>query len=221
MNTAPAEPLYTPEEYRAFECDAFRKHEFFRGRIYAMSGANAPHVLICGNVLSQLCGQFRHGGDRYLVFNSDMRVLCPDSRETYPDLSICCGQPDFVTFRGTDSLRNPDAVVEVLSKSTQDHDRTAMFSSYKMIPSLREYLLVSHLHRRMDRYVRDGGRWLHEEYAPAGGHDDFPVLTARVEFAEAYRLTHVPESPAGPFRVVPATPEMQAADVLPPVDEAE
>ena len=217
---AEAERLYTPEEYLEFERDALTKHEYYNGRIYAMSGASRPHNLISGNVLGELRTAVRRGdGVRCEVYGSDMRVLCGDGLRTYPDVSVCCGVPDVVQLKGTDTLRNPEAIVEVSSKSTASYDRTGKFTSYKTIPSLREYLLISHTHRWAERFVRTEAGWLHEEYAPLRGDAAFPLLSAAVSFEEAYSLTRLPDEPPGPFRVVPATPEMQAADVFPPAEE--
>ena len=219
MSAAP-ERFYTPEEYLEFERDALTKHEYFDGRIYAMSGANVPHILISGSVLSELRTAAKgDGGNRCFVFGSDMRILCGDGLHTYPDISVCCGEPDLFKFKGTDTLRNPEGIVEVSSKSTANYDRTGKFTSYKTIPSLREYLLVSHTHRWAERFVRTAAGWLHEEFAPHRGDAAFPLLSAEVAFDEAYSLTRLPDRPPGPFRVVPATPEMQAADVFPPVDD--
>src|SRR5205807_1229776 len=38
------EHLFTEQEYLAFERASERKHEFFRGRIYAMAGTSFAHV---------------------------------------------------------------------------------------------------------------------------------------------------------------------------------
>jgi Uma2 family endonuclease len=52
---------------------------------------------------------------------------------------------------------NPTVLVEVLSPSTEDYDRSEKSAHYRAIPSLREYLLVSHRERRIERWWRAGG----------------------------------------------------------------
>lgn len=47
-------------------------------------------------------------------------------------------------------------MVEVLSKSTQKHDRTSKFDLYKSLPSFREYVLI-----RQDKYEVE--IWFREE----------------------------------------------------------
>ncbi|QDT17537.1 Uma2 family endonuclease [Alienimonas californiensis] len=209
MSADPSDiPMYTREEYLEFERDALTKHEFYRGRIRAMSGANAPHVLISGNVLRHLGNTLRRaGGGGCYVFNSDMRIHCPDGRDTYPDLSVCCGEPDYFRYRGTDTLRNPEAIVEVLSKSTADEDRGPKFASYRQIPSLREYLLLAYTHRAAERYVRTETGWIYASFRPLDGDDRFPLLSTEIAFDDAYALTGLPDEPPGPFRLVRAEDE--------------
>lgn len=90
--------------------------------------------------------------------------------------------PGPVHYKGTDTLRNPTAIVEVLSRSTEAYNRGGRFSSYNTIPSLREYLLLSTTHRRAERFVRSDADWLHTEFGPGIGNASFPVLTAAVAF---------------------------------------
>jgi Uma2 family endonuclease len=40
----------------------------------------------------------------------------------------------------TDTVMNPCFIVEVLSKSIQNYDRSEKFVAYRTIPSFREYL---------------------------------------------------------------------------------
>ena len=42
-----------------------------------------------------------------------------------------------------DTVVNPCFIAEVLSKSTQNYDRSEKFVAYRSIPSFQEYLLVS------------------------------------------------------------------------------
>jgi len=42
---------FTIEEYLTMEEAATEKHEYFRGDIFAMSGATVPHNTIAGNLL--------------------------------------------------------------------------------------------------------------------------------------------------------------------------
>ena len=55
---------------------------------------------------------------------------------------------------------NPTALFEVLSDGTEAYDRTEKVTHYRRIPALREYVLVSHRERRIERHARAAdGEW--------------------------------------------------------------
>ena len=47
----PVQTYYTPEEYLAIEEKAEYKNEYYKGEIFAMSGASIDHNRIVGNLL--------------------------------------------------------------------------------------------------------------------------------------------------------------------------
>jgi len=129
-----AVPYITPEDYLKAERKAAFKSEYCDGQVFAMAGATLRHSRIATNLVIELGAALK--GGRCQVFNSDLRVYIPATGlYTYPDASVVCGDP--VVFQ-TDNLENPVVIAEVLSKSTQHHDRTTKFLDYQSIPSLKE-----------------------------------------------------------------------------------
>ena len=58
-------------------------------------------------------------------------------------------------------LADPVLVVEVLSPSTEEHDRGVKLAHYRRLGSIREVALVSVNEQRVELYRRlDGGQWL-------------------------------------------------------------
>lgn len=64
----------------------------------------------------------------------------------YPDAIVVCGPIDLAE----DQVRVPTLVVEVLSRSTEDHDGGAKWVAYRDLESLRHYLLVAQDARRVE-----------------------------------------------------------------------
>ena len=62
---------------------------------------------------------------------------------SYPDVSVVCG-PRELDPESKTTVTNPTLLVEVTSRSTEEYDRGDKFDHYRQIPSLREYVLVSH-----------------------------------------------------------------------------
>lgn len=151
MSAAP-QKRYTPQEYLALERAAPFKSEYYRGEILARAGANRQHCRIGVNLVARLGQQLRPTPCE--AFGSDMRVrVLPTGLYTYPDVSVACGELEFED-RAADTLLNPKAIFEVLSKSTEAYDRGKKFDHYRHIPSLTEYVLVSQTEPLVERFVR-------------------------------------------------------------------
>ncbi len=98
------------------------------------------HNRIALNLSSALNFAFRD--INYEVFISDVRLWIPEKRiYTYLDVMIVAGEPAYFENR-TDTILNPQVIVEVLSQSTETYDRERTFAAYRTIPTFREYLLV-------------------------------------------------------------------------------
>jgi Uma2 family endonuclease len=154
MSTAPHRRL-TEAEYLMIERAAVTKSDFYAGEMYAMAGAKRNHNLIVANVIRQLGNQLERSACE--VYPSDMRVkVAKSGLFTYPDVIVACGHPEFLDEK-QDTLLNPTLLVEVLSTSTASYDRGFKTSRYRLLPSLREYLLIEQdqplveLYRRANR----------------------------------------------------------------------
>ena len=60
-------------------------------------------------------------------------------------------------------VAEPILIAEVLSPSTQLHDRGRKLDDYRQLPSVQEILLVASEQRRVQHWRRDGPRWIVED----------------------------------------------------------
>lgn len=166
-------PYYTLEQYAAMEETAPHKSEFISGRIYAMSGGTPKHSAIAANIGGEMRNLLRGGPCQ--VYNSDLRVgIMPIDVETYPDVTIVCGEPHVNPF-DKNSIINPAVIFEVLSPSTERYDRGEKWARYRRLDSLEEYLLVSQDKPEVEQYVRqESGLW---SYKAVEGLDAASVVT--------------------------------------------
>jgi Uma2 family endonuclease len=74
------------------------------------------------------------------------------------DASVVCGEPHTDPV-DANAVTNPIVLVEVTSPSTEVYDRGEKFEYYKQIPSLREYVIVSHRDPVIEVWRRTGNRW--------------------------------------------------------------
>jgi Uma2 family endonuclease len=185
-------PRYTWQDYLRIEESSDVKHEFFDGQIYAMAGGTVEHSALAVAMTVALGSQLR--GDPSRVFNSDLRIRVETSGlATYPDVSIVCGEPRFDPDGKRSTLLNPTVLVEVLSDSTEEYDRTTKFAHYRSIPTLREYVLVSQRERLIEVFVRpeDDGDWQRRQ-ARAGERLPLAIVKAVLDIDELYAGVPLP-----------------------------
>ena len=185
MSAKPVAPL-SPDEYLALDRAADTRSEYYNGRLYAMSGGSRAHSLISIN----LAREFSVALDNTpcLVFSKDLRLrVSPAGLYTYPDLTVVCAEPQFAD-KEADTLLNPALVVEVLSQSTEAHDRGFKFAHYGKIPSLSEYMLVSQGEPRVEVLRRRGpGEWALSESAGLDATCHLESVNVRIALAGIYR----------------------------------
>ncbi len=152
----------TAEEYLEMERASQEKHELHHGTIITMTGASLNHNRIVTNLIVSIGSYLK--GKSCNVFPSDLRtkVLIKDSF-TYPDVTIVYGEPELMDEH-FDTLLNPSVIIEVLSPSTEKHDKGFKFIYYMQIPSLKEYIMISSIRKYIHMsYKQNDSSWKFEE----------------------------------------------------------
>jgi Uma2 family endonuclease len=183
--SAHALPRITPEEYLAIERAAEFRSEYYGGKMYAMAGASHGHVLIVLNLGAELRQALK--GRPCEVYPIDMRLrVSPKGLFTYPDLMVVCGAPVFAGDR-KDTVTNPVLIIEVLSKSTEAHDRGFKFAQYRTVESLQEYVLVSQTEPRIERFRRQpNNQWILNESVGMDAALSLESIDCQIPMAEIY-----------------------------------
>lgn len=153
----------TADEFLDWDRQQTVRHEFVNGEVFAMTGAAERHVTVTGNVYLTLRNHLHGSPCRTLMLDMKLRVEAADCF-FYPDVMVTCSATD-----AADPLikREPVLVVEVPSPGTAAFDRGDKFAAYRMLPSLREYLLIDPDTRRCDLYRRGAdGLWVLHPFAP-------------------------------------------------------
>jgi Uma2 family endonuclease len=154
---------YTPEEYLTLEEKATEKHEYRDGEIALMPGGTTNHNQIAGNFYRQFPLKIQN--QDYYVYINDVRLWIAQYRIfTYPDVMVIKGKPMY-EGKGTSNVTNPLIIVEVLSQSTRDYDRTDKFQYYRSIPEFREYILIDQYRFYVSQYFKqEDGKWIFNDY---------------------------------------------------------
>jgi Uma2 family endonuclease len=150
-----SEPLpkpWTVDDFLAWERRQLERYEFVGGVIRMMVGGSNAHTIIKDNVVAALRSRLQGKPGRAL---GEGPKVATSTATMYPDAVVVCGPVDLAE----DQVRQPAVVVEVLSRSTEDHDRGAKWVSYREIEGLRHYVLIAQGSRRVEVYSRDGVDW--------------------------------------------------------------
>jgi Uma2 family endonuclease len=117
--------MFTIAGYLELERAAETRSEYLQGTIVPMAGPTRNHGRIAGDTYLQLGQQLR--GRTCEVGNSDTRLyIAKFDVLTYPDVVVTCG-PDVYIDGEKDTIIDATLIVEVLSPSTQNYDRSEKF----------------------------------------------------------------------------------------------
>ena len=167
-SSAVAKTHVSVADYLAGEYHGERKHEYRNGEVVAMAGGNRWHERMMKNVLFGAYSQQEQTQRQDCeLFLSEMMVFIPACQMyTYPDLSLVCGEPQFSKNQfGIAVLLNPQVVVEVLSPTTELHDRSEKLRCYQQLESLQQYVLVAHDQPLVESYSRQEDGWLQQSFS--------------------------------------------------------
>lgn len=183
MATQP-KPFITPQQYLEIERNAEYKSEYISGDMIAMSGASYKHGIIVLNLASRIKQTLK--GKPCDTLAGDIRVRATTTSYLYPDIVLMCGYPEFEDAN-VDTLLNPLAVVEVLSKSTEAYDRGEKFFLYRQIESLQVYILVSQEKHHIEWYIKQtDDQWLLSEVKDIDSILNIPRLDIQIPLSDIY-----------------------------------
>jgi Uma2 family endonuclease len=154
---------YSVAEYLELEDAATEKHEYYKGELFAMSGAKMPHNHITSNLVGSLGREL--SGKPCKPFGSDTRVHIEENTLfTYPDVTVVCGK--VITLNDDDyNVLNPTIIFEVLSPSTKHYDSGEKFKLYQDIPTLREYVMIDSESVNVAVWrISEEGKWVLTEH---------------------------------------------------------
>ncbi len=185
MSDAARSLAMTYAEYLAAEEASVEKHEFLAGHVYAMAGGTPEHAALCAAVVRALGNALL--GKPCRVFSADARVrVQATGLSTYPDVTVVCGQLE-TDAEDRHAIVNPIVLVEVLSDSTEGHDRGEKAAHYRHIPTLLEYVFVSQRDPRIEVHRRNpAGRWELFEFE-AGAEAELASVGCSIRVDEVYR----------------------------------
>jgi Uma2 family endonuclease len=176
---------YTIDEYLELEISSEIRSEYRNGEIIPMTGGTPEHNRISGNLYIALSLGLKR--KPYEVFHVDQRLWIPEvGIYTYPDVMVLSKPLQLQTGR-KDTVINPCFIAEVLSKSTQNYDRSEKFIAYRTIPTFQEYLLIDQYRIHVEHHLKTAAhQWLFSEYNDPSVTLALSSLELPIQIAELY-----------------------------------
>lgn len=185
MTQALEKRFFTPEHYLELEIEAEERHEYINGEIILVPGGMPNHNRIVLNFAAAL----NYGLKRqpYDVFVTNQRLWIPDRQiYTYPDVIVVQGELQLQEGR-KDTITNPIAIAEILSKSTETYDRIGKFAAYRTIPSFQEYILIDQYSIHIEHYAKTNpSQWTFSEYNGAEALLKLDTIPVEISLADIY-----------------------------------
>ena len=171
--------LMSEQAYLDGELQSDIRHEYIEGEVYAMVGAHKYHNQIVMTVSNVFYNHLL--GKPCQPYASDMKVKI-DRKYFYPDVMVDCSQVDADYY-----IEQPSIIVEVLSKSTRQHDKTVKRLAYFQIASLKEYVLIEQDFVEIEFWSRDENNYWQQSVYYLGDDIHFQSIDLTVSVEDIYR----------------------------------
>jgi Uma2 family endonuclease len=175
----------TPDEFLAWQEKQDKLYELVDGLpvlpLKMMTGATQTHDRVAVNIIATLHRQLR--GSPCRPTTDDLAVRIPAGNIRRPDITVECGEAG----RREMTVRDPRAVVEVLSPSTRTFDRFRKLVEYQSIDSLQHILLVDTEAPRIDVVTRAAAAgWSTAQYEGLDAIIELPAINANLKLADVF-----------------------------------
>ena len=166
-------PLPQDQQYTladALTWDESEHIELIYGNPFMMGLPDRRHQEVRGQLFGQLYDYVN--GKKYVVYAVPLAVRLferdgdhPEDVNTMvePDISVVCGisKLDDIGCKGA-----PDLVMEILSPTTQRHDKFTKFNLYQQA-GVQEYWIVDPASKSVQVFVLDDGRYVAKDFGMA------------------------------------------------------
>lgn len=175
----PAERLMTVAEFLTWDDGTDTRYELVDGRPVAMAPPAAEHSVILSKLVIALGARLRPP----CYSGSQAGVPSPTKADNYyvADFVVSC------TPLGSNMSAVPEPVVigEILSPTTENHDRGRKANDYRRIDSVQAIVLVASERRHIEVWRRRGSKWEIEDLI-GDAELELNVLARPVPLAEIY-----------------------------------
>jgi Uma2 family endonuclease len=166
--TVMAEPAIKPmtlDEFLSWDDGTDTHYELIGGFPVAMALPAEAHRMLAMRLGSRIDAALSNR--RPCNVQSEAGVIRSDRADMYfeADLAATCEPNEF----GRQAIKNPFLIVEILSPSTERHDRWFKLPVYRQIATVQEILFIASDGMYAELHRRSGAQWITELYQSRAG----------------------------------------------------
>lgn len=177
---------YSLEEYIKLDETGMLRHEFYKGKLFAMPGETLLHNEICIRLLMLLTALLQSKGWKTYIESVKVKIADEDIY-LYPDIAVMNPAEEENKPDKSYIIHHPYLIAEVLSDSTRKYDFTDKFIQYQKIPSLRYYLLVEPEKHVVFFYEKEeNGEWSAKTFTEMDEVISLPFFQTQLTLADIY-----------------------------------
>jgi Uma2 family endonuclease len=111
-------------------------------------------------------------------------IVRPDRADSYfvADIAATCAPIE----PGRQAIKDPFLIVEILSPSTERHDRRVKLPAYRQISTVQEILLIASDGRYAELHRRVGAQWITELLRGAEARLALTTVDIEIPFVDLY-----------------------------------
>jgi Uma2 family endonuclease len=191
----------TIDEYFALAQDVEYKIHYSRGQIVSfieldeqtkqpMGEVAHSHERMVARIIALLANLLDEGDSEYEIYGSNAKVYIENAAGAYnPDITVTKGAAIIESIkpsgraRRTKVITNPKIIVEILSPSTRDFDKSEKLADYKKLDSVEQIIFLEQKEVYVQTYIKQtANRWLNldffslEDAVPIVGRDEMLLV---------------------------------------------
>jgi len=172
----------TLEEFLRWDDGTETHYELIGGFPVAMAPPAEAHRILAMRLGSRIDSAL--AGRRPCNAQIEAGVARPDRVDTYfeADIAMTCESNE----PGRQTIKDPLLIVEILSPSTERHDRRVKLPAYRQISTVQEIVLIASDGHYAELHRRSGAQWITEILRGADARLALTAIGIEVSFADLY-----------------------------------
>lgn len=180
----------TLDEFLRWDDGTETHYELIGGFPVAMAPPAAAHRILATRLVSRIDAAL--ACRRPCNAQGEAGIIRPDRADTYfeADIAATCERHEF----GQQALDEPFLIIEILSPSTERHDRRIKLPVYRQIATVEEILFIASDGFYAELHRRSGAQWITEILRGADARLALNSVGIEIPLAELYDGIALPAS---------------------------